>query len=99
MKARCALFLIPWALQQLIKKKNVQCLSGGEAVRSVLCQQFLGTYNVLVLDEPTNFLDIFYIEVLEKFIKAYEGTSLLASYDRTFIDHVADCIYAIKGQH
>lgn len=79
-------------------KKNVRHLSGGEAIRLVLCQLFLGRYNVLVLDEPTNFLDVFCIEALERFIKAYEGTILLVSHDRTFIDRVADCVYVIEDK-
>jgi macrolide transport system ATP-binding/permease protein len=78
--------------------KNVHNLSGGEAIRLVLCQLFLGRYNVLILDEPTNFLDIFCIEALESFLKAYEGTVLLVSHDRRFIECVADCIYSIEKQ-
>lgn len=77
--------------------KNVCSLSGGEAIRLVLCQLFLGKYNVLILDEPTNFLDIFSIEALEKLLQAYEGTVLLVSHDRTFIDKVADVEYFIKN--
>lgn len=79
-------------------KKNVRNLSGGEATRLVLCRLFLGRYNVLVLDEPTNFLDIFCIEALERFLKGYEGTVLLVSHDRTFIDRVADNVYVIEKQ-
>ncbi|KKI93487.1 antibiotic ABC transporter [Bacillus sp. SA1-12] len=79
-------------------KKNVRELSGGEAVRLILCQLFLGRYNVLILDEPTNFLDVFCIEALERFLKAYEGTVLLVSHDRTFIERVADCVYSIENQ-
>jgi len=79
-------------------KKNVQNLSGGEATRLVLCQLFLGRYNVLVLDEPTNFLDIFCMEALERFLHGYEGTVLLVSHDRTFVETVADSVYAIEEQ-
>lgn len=79
-------------------RKNVRDLSGGETIRLVLCQLFLGRYNVLVLDEPTNFLDVFCMEALERFLKAYEGTVLLVSHDRTFIERVADCVYIIKQQ-
>jgi len=79
-------------------KKNVRDLSGGEAIRLILCQLFLGRYNVLVLDEPTNFLDVFCIEALERFLKGYEGTVLLVSHDRTFINRVADRIYSIEDQ-
>ncbi|WP_461611843.1 Msr family ABC-F type ribosomal protection protein [Cytobacillus kochii] len=80
-------------------KKNVRDLSGGEAIRLVLCQLFLGRYNILVLDEPTNFLDVFCIEALERFLKGYEGTVLLVSHDRTFVDRVADYVYAIEEQN
>ncbi|MFJ8258302.1 Msr family ABC-F type ribosomal protection protein [Peribacillus asahii] len=79
-------------------KKNVRNLSGGEAIRLILCQLFLGRYNVLVLDEPTNFLDVFCIEALEQFLKGYEGTVLLVSHDRTFINRVTDCVYVIEQQ-
>lgn len=79
-------------------KKDVCRLSGGEAIRLVLCQLFLGRYNVLILDEPTNFLDVYCIEALERFLKAYEGTVLLVSHDKVFMDRVADCVYAIEEQ-
>lgn len=79
-------------------KKNVQNLSGGEATRLVLCQLFLGRYNVLILDEPTNFLDIFCMEALERFLQGYEGTVLLVSHDRKFVETVADSVYAIEEQ-
>ncbi|MCP1156589.1 Msr family ABC-F type ribosomal protection protein [Bacillus infantis] len=79
-------------------KKNVRNLSGGEAIRLVLCQLFLGRYNILILDEPTNFLDVFCIEALERFLKGYEGTVLFVSHDRTFVDRVADCVYVIEDQ-
>lgn len=79
-------------------KKDVQSLSGGEAIRLVLCQLFLGRYNVLILDEPTNFLDIYCIEALERFLKAYQGTVLLVSHDTVFIERAADCVYAIEEQ-
>ena len=79
-------------------KKNVRDLSGGEAIRLVLCQLFLGRYNVLVLDEPTNFLDIYCIEALESFLEGYDGTVLLVSHDRNFIERTADRIYSIEDQ-
>ncbi|NGY80382.1 hypothetical protein F6Y02_40495 (plasmid) [Bacillus megaterium] len=52
----------------------------------------------MVLDEPTNFFRCFCIEALERFLQAYEGTVLLVSHDRMFIDRVADCIYIIEHQ-
>src|SRR5699024_3208353 len=57
--------------------KSVRDLSGGEAIRLVFCQLFLGRFNILILDEPTNFLDVFSIEALEQLLEGYEGTVLL----------------------
>lgn len=78
--------------------KCVRSLSGGEAIRLTLCRLFLGRYNVLLLDEPTNFLDVACMEALEEFIRAYEGTVLLVSHDRTFIERVADEEYRISNR-
>src|SRR5699024_9846013 len=64
--------------------KSVRELSGGEAIRLGLCQLFLGRFNILILDEPTNFLDVFSIEALEQLLEGYEGTVLLVSHDKTF---------------
>src|SRR5699024_2269747 len=79
-------------------KKNVRDLSGGEAVRLVLCQLFLGRYNIVILDEPTTFLDVFCIEALEQIIQGYDGTVLLVSHDKTFIERVADDVYVLENQ-
>lgn len=79
-------------------KKNVRSLSGGETVRLLLCRLFLGRYNVLVLDEPTNFLDVFCIEALELFLKNYEGTVILVSHDKRFVERVADDVYVLEDQ-
>ncbi|WP_342539553.1 ABC-F type ribosomal protection protein [Heyndrickxia sp. FSL K6-6286] len=79
-------------------RKSVMSLSGGESIRLQLCQLFLGDYNILVLDEPTNFLDIHTINALERFFSAYEGTILFVSHDQTFINNVADVNYHIIGK-
>ncbi|KON88168.1 hypothetical protein AF332_16050 [Sporosarcina globispora] len=81
-----------------IPRVDMDHLSGGESIRLVLCQLFLGRYNVLILDEPTNFLDVFCIEALERFLKAYIGTVLLVSHDKVFVERVADCVYAIEEE-
>ena len=78
--------------------KEVCKLIGGEAIRLVLCQLFLERYNVLVLDEPTDFLDVDCILALEKFLAAYIGTVLLVSHDRMFVERVADVVYRIEDQ-
>ena len=77
-------------------KKNVCHLSGGEAIRLVLCQLFLGRFNILILDETTNFLDVFSIEALEELVTGYEGTVLLVSHDKTFVERVADDVYVLE---
>lgn len=77
-------------------KKETSQLSGGEAIRLKLCQLFLGSYNVLILDEPTNFLDIHSMKALETFLLHYEGTVLLVSHDREFVKRVADHRYEIQ---
>ncbi|HLR66964.1 MAG TPA: ABC-F type ribosomal protection protein [Virgibacillus sp.] len=77
-------------------KKNVRYLSGGEAIRLVLCQLFLGRYNILILDEPTTFLDVFSMEALEEFVHGYAGTVLFVSHDQTFIENVADVEYVLE---
>lgn len=94
-KIRSVLHLMNFAGNDL--RKDVRYLSGGEAIRLVLCQLFLGRYNVLVLDEPTNYLDVFCIEALEQFLEGYKGTVLLISHDKTFVKKAADYVYKIEG--
>ncbi|WP_081168799.1 ABC-F type ribosomal protection protein Msr(I) [Lactococcus garvieae] len=96
-KIRSVLYAMSFTGNDL--KKSVQKLSGGEATRLVLCQLFLGRYNILILDEPTNFLDVFCIEALETFLKGYEGTVILISHDKTFLDRVADSEYVLENQN
>ncbi|PYZ97578.1 ABC-F type ribosomal protection protein [Alteribacter lacisalsi] len=78
--------------------KSLLQVSGGEAARLELCRLFMGQYNVLILDEPTNFLDLPCMEALEQFINAYEGTILLVSHDQTLVDRTADCVYEIENR-
>lgn len=78
--------------------KDITKLSGGEATRLVLAQLFVQKANVLIIDEPTNFIDIQTIQALEEFIHSYEGTTLLTSHDRYFVNNVADEIWEIKHQ-
>ncbi|TFD93623.1 Msr family ABC-F type ribosomal protection protein [Jeotgalibacillus sp. R-1-5s-1] len=93
-KIRAVLHEMNFTGNDLIKK--VCQLSGGEAIRLKLCELFLGSYNILILDEPTNFLDLGSIQALEAFLKHYEGTVLLVSHDREFIKKTADVVYEIK---
>jgi ATP-binding cassette subfamily F protein uup len=66
----------------------VRSLSGGERNRLLLARLFARPANVLVLDEPTNDLDIDTLELLEDLLQNYEGTVFLVSHDRTFLDNV-----------
>ncbi|WP_252235971.1 ABC-F type ribosomal protection protein CplR [Clostridium sp. CH2] len=76
--------------------KNVSTLSGGEKVKCALCKNILSDNNTLILDEPTNYLDIKSIEALEIAIKNTEKTVLIVSHDRKFISNVCDCIIEIQ---
>lgn len=75
--------------------KPVNQLSGGEATRLSLALMFVKPSNVIILDEPTNFIDLMTIEALEKFIRAYQGTIIFTSHDRQFISRTADRVYTI----
>lgn len=69
--------------------KSVRVLSGGEKIRLCFAQLFTSAANVLILDEPTNYLDIPSVEALEKLFSEYEGTMLFASHDEAFVNAVA----------
>lgn len=69
--------------------KNVNMLSGGEKVRLALCKILKTRPNVLVLDEPTNYMDIVGKETLESMLKDYKGTLIFVSHDRYFVKKVA----------
>lgn len=73
-------------------------LSGGEATKIALANVFIKPSNTLILDEPTNFIDIRTIEALETFIKAYPGTVLFTSHDQYFIKNIATRVYKIEDQ-
>lgn len=72
-------------------------LSGGERARLLLARLFLQPANVLVLDEPTNDLDIETVELLEERLLDYQGTLLLVSHDRSFLNNVVTATIAIEG--
>jgi pleuromutilin/lincosamide/streptogramin A transport system ATP-binding/permease protein len=76
--------------------KPVHVLSGGERVKVALAKIFVSDVNMLVLDEPTNFLDIESIEALEELLREYEGTVLFVSHDRRFIGNLAQRILAFE---
>ncbi len=77
--------------------KTVDELSGGEKVRLALCKIFKNKPNVLVLDEPTNHMDIIGKDTLESMLAAYKGTVITVSHDRYFIDMVCDRITVFEN--
>ena len=78
-------------------RQPVSALSGGERNRLLLAKLFLRPANVLVLDEPTNDLDVETLEVLESRIVEFPGTVLVVSHDRDFLDNIATSIIAWEG--
>ncbi len=79
-------------------QKSVSSLSGGEKSRLLLAELLTSKPNLLVLDEPTNHMDIPAKETLESAFKAYKGTMLFVSHDRYFVKEVADAILVFKDQ-
>ena len=78
--------------------KKVSVLSGGERTRLALCQLLLSPSNFLILDEPTNHLDIQSKEVLKNALKSYEGTFVVVSHDREFLDGLTNRIWEIEDE-
>jgi ATP-binding cassette subfamily F protein uup len=76
----------------------VKSLSGGERNRLLLARLFTRSANLLVLDEPTNDLDIETLELLESLLQDYAGTVLLVSHDRVFLDNVVTQVIAFDGE-
>ncbi|EIB8566908.1 ABC-F family ATP-binding cassette domain-containing protein [Campylobacter coli] len=77
--------------------KSVSILSGGEKNRVALALLFTEEYDVLILDEPTNDLDIATINILEEYLLSFEGAILLVSHDRYFVDKIATKLYAFEN--
>jgi ATP-binding cassette subfamily F protein uup len=78
-------------------RSPVKSLSGGERNRLLLARLFTRPANVLVLDEPTNDLDIETLELLEELLANYDGTLFLVSHDRSFLDNVVTQVIAFEG--
>src|SRR5262249_18749554 len=78
--------------------QKVGALSGGEKSRAALAKLVAQGVNVLVLDEPTNHLDLWACEALEEGLKAFEGTVIVVSHDRYFLNQVADLLIVLDAQ-
>ena len=79
--------------------KKVRVLSGGERGRLALCKLLLEPYNLLLLDEPTNHLDIKSKEILKKALLNYEGTVIIVSHDRDFLDGLTNRLFEFREGH
>ena len=78
-------------------RSPVKALSGGEKARLLLARLFLSPSNLLVMDEPTNDLDVETLELLEEQLLNYRGTLLVVSHDRAFLDNVVTSTYLLTG--
>ena len=72
-------------------------LSGGERRRLYLLTVLMANPNFLILDEPTNDLDIYTLEILERFLRDYKGCLIIVSHDRSFMDNIVDHLMVFEG--
>ena len=79
-------------------EKKVKVLSGGERNRLAICKMLLSPFNVLIMDEPTNHLDISSKNVLKKALQQFEGTLILVSHDRDFLQGLTDKVFGFKDK-
>lgn len=80
-------------------QKRISVLSGGERARLCLASLLLSKFNILVLDEPGNHLDVDTVEALAEALVAYKGTLVFTSHDRHFMKRVATCIIEVRDGH
>lgn len=79
------------------QQKRVSTLSGGELARLHLATVLIGQPNFLILDEPTNDLDIVTLGILEEYLAGYSGCAIIISHDRYFLDNIIDHLFVLKG--
>ena len=77
--------------------KKVKVLSGGERSRLAMAKLMFQPYNLLILDEPTNHMDMISKDILKEALKKYDGTMIVVSHDREFLDGLVDKLYEFRG--
>ena len=90
-------YLKEFLFQEAQARAPVKSLSGGEKARLLLAKLMARASNLLVLDEPTNDLDIETLDLLQELIGDYDGTVIVVSHDRDFLDRVANVTVALEG--
>ena len=80
-------------------QKKIKVLSGGERARVALCKLLLEPYNLLIMDEPTNHLDITSKGLLKKALAKYDGSLIVVSHDREFLQGLTQKVYEFKNQN
>ena len=93
-----SLFLTYFGFSTDIQYNYYANLSGGERRRLYLLKVLISNPNFLILDEPTNDLDIYNLGVLENFLKEYKGCLLIVSHDRSFMDNLVDHLFVFEGE-
>lgn len=78
--------------------KSLSVLSGGEIIKLLLAKMLMGRYNILIMDEPSNFLDIPSLEALEILMKEYTGTIVFITHDKRLLENVAGVVYEIRDK-
>jgi ATP-binding cassette subfamily F protein uup len=91
-------YLKDFLFDDIQARAPVRSLSGGEKARLLLAKLMAQPSNLLILDEPTNDLDVETLDLLQDILGDYDGTVLLVSHDRDFIDRVATATVALEGQ-
>jgi len=91
-------FLSYFGFDDMTQYNYFENLSGGERRRLYLLKVLMANPNFLILDEPTNDLDIYTLEILEQFLKVYKGCLVIVSHDRCFMDHIVDHIFVFEGE-